>query len=76
MKPTVIMSTQPSFVNAHEVNADRLTRIDDRILSDLIALRRVGAVPSSRLQLAGVPPLVVLETERRRREGLHVEAAS
>jgi hypothetical protein len=51
----------------------RLTRVLDQTLFTLIAVRRAGNVPEVRLQLAGVPPLVILESERRRREAAHLK---
>jgi hypothetical protein len=67
MKSTKIMSIDPTFVNPHAVNFARLPRVDDRILLDLLALRRAELAPIPRLHLAGIPPLTDLEAERRRR---------
>jgi hypothetical protein len=54
----------------------RLARILDDTLDDLIHLRRSPDVPDSRLRLAGVPPLLVLEAERQRCVRTHPEHAS
>jgi hypothetical protein len=73
----VIIVNQTASVNPHAApDPDRIARIHDATLARLIALRRAGDVPPSRLRLAGVPPLTVLEHERRRREHSRLEAAS
>ena len=72
-----IMQSLRRLVNPHPVpDCAKLTRVDDRILSDLIALRRAGAGQRERLDAAGIPALIVLEQERQRREASRREVAS
>jgi hypothetical protein len=54
----------------------RLTRILDEILTRTLSLRRAGDAAVARLRLAGVPPLAVLESERRRRLAARSKSAA
>jgi hypothetical protein len=62
------MSIKRVSVNPHRINLDRIPRIDDRVLHDLIALSVAGDMPRNRLAAAGIPSLHELERERRRRQ--------
>jgi hypothetical protein len=54
----------------------RLALVLELKLRHLIPLRRANTVPGSRLDQAGIPPLLSLEAERQRRERSRVAAAS
>jgi hypothetical protein len=65
------------IVNPHPVpDPGRLARVHDETLARLIVIHVADLAPEPRRQLAGIPPLVTLEAERRRRECSRLEAAS
>jgi hypothetical protein len=57
-------------------NPLRLAQVLDQTLDTLIVLHVAGAVPSERLDAAGVPSLADLEQERQRRDASRFESAS
>jgi hypothetical protein len=70
------MTFERHIVNPHPVpNRTRLSQVDDRILRDLILMHRAELAPGARLQLAGIPPLALLESELRRREASRAVAS-
>jgi hypothetical protein len=81
MKPTPmnfagIVDDNTGHVNPHPpASAGQITRVDSRILADLIELSANGDVAPGRLRLAGIPALPLLLDERRRRESARQEAA-
>lgn len=67
-KDTTVISNLSSRPIPHpQADSWRLARLELRVLQDLIDQVRSGIVPVDRLFLAGVPPLVALERELRRR---------
>jgi hypothetical protein len=73
------MNSTPAtgYHNAHPVpDETRLSRILDQTLDGMIAIHRSAAAPPARIALAGIPDLVVLETERQRRDSRRLQVAS
>jgi hypothetical protein len=72
----VIIVNPLSVVNPHRPPPPtRLAQVHDRILADLVILRRAGEVSRERMAAAGVPSLPTLFAEQQRRESAKREAA-